>query len=449
MRAHGLAWLGLGVVACAAGAACASPPDEVPASSSSPYEVWIVDQSDARGSNHGGRVYVFSGDTLSGADVASAAPSQVIDLAADTAAMCRERTGANPVRPHMVLFTDDHRHATLAFVASGHVVVFDAASRAPLDCIRMSEAPGGRQAHAAFPAPDGSYILVANQNGKRLERIDADFSAGTFTHNPEATLDLATCTTPSGAPCQAPDVRPDNAPICPVIAASSDLSFVTLRGGGLLVVDPRPAPMRIVAEYDMATVKGNGCGGAEVAGSMYVNSGGRPGPMAHLQLYGFDVYRFPLGAFRGGAAPAAPNQPAPAVVFQAEGEHDSHGIAITGDGSHLWVMDRHADTVEVLSTADGAHVGTIALNGALTDNAAPDLTDVSPDGRLAFVALRGPTPLSGDPHNATGSTPGLGILEVIDNGRSGRLTGIVRLTNVGDDGVERADPHGLRVRRVN
>jgi hypothetical protein len=37
---------------------------------------------------------------------------------------------------------------------------------------------------------------------------------------------------------------------------------------------------------------------------------------------------------------------------------------------------------------------------------------------------------------------------VLDGGGNGRLLGIVRLTNVGADGVERADPHALRVRRI-
>jgi hypothetical protein len=87
---------------------------------------------------------------------------------------------------------------------------------------------GGWQAHAAFPAPDGSYILVANQNGRRLERIDADFTANHFEHNPAATLDLATCTTPGGQPCEHPSLRPINWPICPVIDASSTYGFVTL-----------------------------------------------------------------------------------------------------------------------------------------------------------------------------------------------------------------------------
>jgi hypothetical protein len=206
--------------------------------------------------------------------------------------------------------------------------------------------------------------------------------------------------------------------------------------------------MRIVAEYDMATVKGNGCGGAEVRRQMYVNSGGRPGPMEHLHAYGFDVYRFPLDAFRKAGAAFPPNTPSPKVVFTAEGQHDSHGMVLTGGDRFLWVMDRHADVVEVLAADNDARVRTLPLNGALTDNAAPDLADAAPSGNFVFVAFRGPTPLSGDPHNAKGSTPGLGVLEVLDGGKNGRLVGIVRLTNVGPDGVERADPHALRVRRI-
>ena len=412
------------------------------------YEVWIVDQSDSRGQKHGGTLYIYDGAALARQTASAPAPSATIDLAGEVSKLCMDKTQAAPVRPHMVLFNREHTHASLAFVASGHVVIFDAAARKPLDCLRMSQSPGGRQAHAAVPAPDGTYILVANQNGKRLERIDTNFKANTYTHNEAATLDLATCKTPAGAACQAPDIRPDNAPICPVISSASDLAFVTLRGGGMLVVDPRPSPMRIVAEYDMATVKGNGCGGATAQGQMYINSGGRPGPMEHLQMYGFEVYRFPLDGF-SAAKPRPLNTPAPTVVFRADGEHDSHGMAQTGGGRYLWVVDRHADVVEVISTADGKHAGTISLNGALTKNAAPDLADSDPSGALVFVALRGPTPLSGDPHNATGTTPGLGILEVTDGGRSGRLRNIIRLTNVGEDGVERADPHGLRVRRVS
>lgn len=435
--------------AVAAALVCAGGAAAQPRAGGGPrYEVWVVDQSDTRGFDHGGTLYIYDGADVGARTAGSAKPAAVIDLAAETSALCRDRTGAPPVRPHMLLFNREHTHATLAFVASGHVVVFDAASRKPLECLRASQSPTGRQAHAAFPSGDGSYILVANQNGKRLERIDSDFRKQTFVRNDAATLDLATCTTPSGAPCQAAGVRPDNAPICPVVSDTGDLAFVTLRGGGMFVVDPRATPMRIVAEYDVAAVKGNGCGGAEVRRQMYVNSGGRPGPMEHLHTYGFDVYRFSLDDFRKARAAFPPNMPSPKVVFTAEGQHDSHGMVLTGGDRFLWVMDRHADVVEVLAADNDARVRTLSLNGALTDNAAPDLADAAPSGTFVFVAFRGPTPLSGDPHNAKGSTPGLGVLEVLDGGKNGRLVGIVRLTNVGQDGVERADPHALRVRRI-
>ncbi|MGQ0430237.1 MAG: YncE family protein [Gammaproteobacteria bacterium] len=411
------------------------------------YEVWIIDQSDTRGLDHGGTLHIFGGDQFARGGIPAPAAATVVDLGGAGAALCRERTGANPVRPHMVLFDATGSHAVIAFVASGHVLVMDAATRNPVECIRTTKSPTGQQAHAAFPAPDGSYVLVANQNGKRLERIDSDFARRSFVHNLEATLDLATCRTLSGKACQEQGLRPDNAPICPVISPDGSLAFVTLRGGGMLVVDPRPTPMRIVAEYDMQTVHGNGCGGLEHGGNLYVNSGGRPGPMEHLHVYGFDVYRFTLADFGGGTSSV--NTPAAKVVYQVDGAHDSHGMVLTGrKGRYLWVFDRHADMIEVFATADDRHVGSIALNGALTSNAAPDISDISPAGDLVFVALRGPTPLSGDPHNARGDTPGLGVVRVGDGGRGGELSGIVRFSNVGADGVERADPHGLRVRRL-
>ncbi|HJS69626.1 MAG TPA: hypothetical protein VJ744_02395 [Gaiellaceae bacterium] len=43
-------------------------------------------------------------------------------------------------------------------------------------------------------------------------------------------------------------------------------------------------------------------------------------------------------------------------------------------------------------------------------------------------------------------TPGLGLIRVRKDGRTGALTGIARIANVDAGGVDRADPHGLRVR---
>jgi hypothetical protein len=378
--------------------------------------------------------------------------ADVIDLSGDTAALCMAETGANPVRPHMLLFDSAHEHAVLSFVASGHVVVFDAQTREPMDCVRTSVGAGGaRQAHAAFPAPDDSYILVANQNGKLLERIDTDMDgdglpyedAADIALDPAATLDLAGCTTPNGAPCQAAGVRPDNAPICPIIDSSSTMGFVTLRGGGLFVVDPTTTPMTIVAEYDAATVHGNGCGGVQVGEHMFLNSGG--GTAANLSE--FDVYEFPLADY--GQA-NTPNRPSPAVVFSDDAsEHrDSHGAAASKHGRYLWVADRAGNAAEVFDTETHEWVNTVNLVNEASDDPTPDLVDISPTGEHLFFTMRGPNPLSGDPHVATGSTPGLAVVKVTEGGSNGFVRGVVRISNVDAGGVERADPHGLRVRRT-
>ena len=74
-----------------------------------------------------------------------------------------------------------------------------------------------------------------------------------------------------------------------------------------------------------------------------------------------------------------------------------------------------------------------------------DLLDVSRSGSYVLAALRGPTPLTGDPHASRGTTPGVGLIRVDDVGRSGELVGIARISNV-VGGVELADPHALAVR---
>jgi len=412
------------------------------------FEVWLADQSDTR-PGFGGQLLIFDGARLRGRHAAAAAPLARLDLGGATADLCRAATGRNPVRPHMILFNHEYTHAVVSFVASGHVVVFDAATRTPVSCLETTiGSTGTRQAHAAFPSPDGTYILVANQNGKRLERIDSDFARNRYVHDPAATLDLATCTTPSGRPCEHPDLRPINWPICPILDATGTYGFVTLRGGGLFVVNPRTTPMTIVGEYDKATVKGNGCGGIEAGGHMYINSGGSPVNVSgtdphHPALYGFDVYRFPLSGYTSAALP---NTPAPTLLLSKSGMSDSHGVAAARDGRHLWVMDRHANVAEILDTRTGRWAGTVDLTTRRVDDPAPDLVDRSPDGDRLFVALRGNVPLSGDPHNATGSTPGLGIIQTTPSGRAGALVAVVPLTNPQQQPGQAPDAHGLRVR---
>lgn len=396
------------------------------------FEVWTIDQSNTPGTASGGTLYVYEGPSLAGAAAPSATPER-IDLGGAAQQLCVERTGTAPVRPHMLAFDPSERYGIVAFVATGHVLFLDAATRAPVECI-----DAGAQAHAAFATPDGRSVIVANQNGKLLQRISADFATGTFALDHAATLNLATCVTPSGAPCEAPGLRPDNAPICPVTDSSSRFVFVTMRGGGLFVVDARATPLRIVAEYDRDTVHPNGCGGVEANGKMYVNSGG--GTPANLTE--FDLYAFRLADF--STTPSAPNSPAPRVVLSQDDREnaDAHGMALTTHGRYLWMADRGASRLFVVDTITDALVSELAL----PEHSAPDLLGVAPSGNRIFASLRGSVPLTGDPHVAMGSTPGVGVFRVEQGGRTGTFQAIARIANVDAAGLDRADPHALAVR---
>jgi len=92
-------------------------------------------------------------------------------------------------------------------------------------------------------------------------------------------------------------------------------------------------------------------------------------------------------------------------------------------------------------------VDQFSLVGAVSNDPTPDLMDISPSGNRIFFTLRGPNPLTGNNptfNNAAGSTPGLGIVRVEQDGRRGTFFARVPISHL-VDGIERADPHGLRV----
>jgi hypothetical protein len=285
---------------------------------------------------------------------------------------------------------------------------------------------------------------VANQNGKHLDRISTDYANNKFVL--DATLDLANGMTPNGRPMQfvsgaGNSGRPDNAPILAVPNSTSTLIFVTLRGGGLFVINP--TTMQIVAEYDNLFVQANGFGGIEANGSMYINSGAG-GELTNPS--NFAVYRFPLSAC---GITNGPNTPAPREVFTDSSHHperDAHGLVAMRHNRYIWVLDRSMNVAEVFETSFGGRVNTIALDHPSIAGLTPDLADISPAGNRIFVSLRGPNPLSGSPHAATGTVPGLGIIHITEGGQSGVLASVVRISNKDASGVERADAHGIRLR---
>ncbi len=400
------------------------------------YEVWVIDQSNSRDEDgngtldSGGTLYAYNGADLKGEQASEAVPA-IVDLGGASRDLCVAQTGTAPVRPHMFTFNRSRTHAVISFVASGHVLFMNTTTKAPIRCIDV-----GAQAHASVPANDETFVVVANQNGRLLQRINTNYQTNTFTLDNAAQINLATCTTPSGAPCQDAVLRPDARPICPVIDRCDRFAFITLAGGGLFVVDPNTTPMSIIAEYDKTTVHPDGCGGVQANGQMYINSGGAREA---------DLYSFPL---RGYLSSNPPNTPAPTLIYSHDGtDSDSHGAVATSADRFLWVVERFGNNMTIVDTKDNSVVDQFSLVGPVSNDPAPDLLDISPDGKFIFMSLRGPNPLTGNNpafNNSVGSTPGVGIVRVQEGGKRGRFIARLPISRI-VGGVERADPHGLRV----
>ncbi len=293
--------------------------------------------------------------------------------------------------------------------------------------------------------------------------------------------------------------RANNVLVCPIVSDNNN-AYITFGGGGLLIADTDATPMTIIGEYDNQVVNGAGCGGVQVEDNMWINAGASASGAGATQST-FGMYTIDDSQF--SSSPNLPNTPAPVLVFkdatntatigniggdpnpnttgQIPGNstrRDAHGMARTVSGSHIHNADRVQNVVEVfdtetlarstydLTSADGQGNGLGACaaasvsddSGLPSNDPAPDLMDTTPDGKYLVVALRGPTPVSVT-HSAQGSCPGVGIIELTDDGASGRLAGVLRTTNTLDTsipsapgghaytGSERSDIHGAAIRR--
>ena len=218
-------------------------------------------------------------------------------------------------------------------------------------------------------------------------------------------------------------------------------------------------------------VRAAGCGGVE-AGSFIQMNAGVPG----ADKSEFTIYRFPVH-YPPAPASLPVNTPKPKVVYfdadngktagvdmSAGSNRDAHGMGRTFTGTYIHQFDRVRNNAEFfnmatlqrhtysLTTTDGTVNGTAGMAcgttaGVSTSNdPTPDLLDLSPHGNRFYIALRGPFPLT-FAHAATGSCPGLGVIELTDGGKSGRLIDVLETTHLNADGSKNiSDPHGAIVR---
>lgn len=479
------------------------------------YEVWLSDQANTQGitadvpnGTHGGHIVIYDGADLDHEPLID--NPLVLDVTTDLFQTANVTTGMHVSRIHGVVPSPDHRYMALNFVGSGHLGIVDGASRRPVCLFRTTGTTTGRQNHMSFWSTDGSHLIVANQSGRLLERVDVSRDrkgqVSGFVFNATATLDMVggvgrvltqpvaadsnvadkiTCVvsgtvaadqptlTPNGAPKQAAGIRPLNTVICPIPTSSGRHVFATLGGGGMFVVDSAATPMAIVAEYDGSVIRAAGCGGVEGAGFMHLNTGTSAPDVSE-----FTLYRFPL-AYPMSPAFNPPNTP-PAVATWEDPDNgriihgdnrDAHGIVLVRNvvsdrARYLHQMDRVRNNVEVFKVAPpwndlhARHEGTYdltttgACGSTLGSNAnndpTPDLGDLSPGGRphgrRIYVALRGPFPLT-VAHAAAGSCPGLGVITLTPNDKRGALTYALPTTVLNFHGTRNnSDPHAAVVR---
>lgn len=364
-----------------------------------PFEVWAMDQSDV-GAANAGRLYIYPG--LWTGDRSLIGAPDVIDFGE-----AAQGVGDGPgSRPHMIEFNSLQTHAIIANVRTGHLYIMRAMDRKVVASIDL-----GLQVHHAAAADDGQLIIAAKQNDKKLGLIRTNYLIDRYSYNPAEDLDL-------GALQDAG--HPDNAPICPVLSGRK--AYITLRGGGLFIVDISTTPMRILKSFGRDEVAPAGCGGVVFGGKVYINSG----TPTSSNLYVFDD---------------ATNTLVKTIALSSAGT-DGHGMTLVGGGRYLWMNNRgEGDNILVIDTAGDTLLGTVTSFGV-----APDIMARAPAGDLVFVTLRGPRPLTGDPHAAQGMTPGVAAIRVIKGGSTGQLAFFSPIGSQAPDSPN--DPHGVAVRLI-
>jgi DNA-binding beta-propeller fold protein YncE len=316
--------------------------------------------------------------------------------------------------PHMIDFDSQDRYAFVAATAGGATVVIDAVERTVTEVLLT-----GGGSHMAAVTPDDDAVWVAAIGAEQLVEIPLDLDADEPTFEIARTVDVGTLLADTGFDF------PSNAPVCHDYDGEGR-AWVTLgpgmEAGGLFVFDTDTA--EVVHAYDPTEIRANcGIGFTDDDTRAIANWSGIFG--ADLEVDGEgEWYVLDTDDFE--------------VVQTASSDGvDAHGVRITPDGETFWQVNRGSDDGQIID-AD-----TFEVVGAIDAGDAPDILDFSPDGSLAYITQRGPTPLSGDPHVAVGTQPGLLVVDT-ETGEHVQRLNPAQTTD--DDGTVLNDVHGVGVR---
>ena len=408
------------------------------------YEVWSVDQSGTASDGTGGLLYIWDGEDIF-IDGAKKASPEIIDLAK----AAKDANCDAPKKPHMILSnytTPKASHVLLANVGSGSTFFINIASREIVGCVStvggFNGAGGTTNSHASVASPDNSMAIVANIGAKDesgfLHKIQTNYTSDDY--KLVETLALDQFSNELGTEVARP--------ICHEFTSDSKFAYITLAGGGLLVVDVGSAdgttPITVVKVYDKDTVPGIGCGVSRLPFNKIMTNGESGAKGGDDFLYTFDTSKAVEGVF--------PNP----VQIELPGE-DTHG-AVTcidqkGDIFAITSM-RVSNDVNFVDLQTNKVVATQSMATSFSPDPKPDVADIV--GNKMFIALRGSKPLS-----AIGSlesadrTPGVAVLTISDDCKSfsweeedlASMKDPDRLVTDSFSGlkISVSDPHGLEV----
>ena len=411
-----LATLAILVASCGGRSAA---PSTAPTASSAPasYELWVVDQAETTPTG-GGTLYIYKGGDLK---AVAPAPAYTVNLG-EAALGVGDGVGKHG---HSIAFNPAMTHAVISYVDSGHVQVIRAADRKVVASIKMTgSAAGAARPHASAVTPAGDAIIVANQGGKRLQRIAADFKNDVYRLDSAADLDLS--------PLEDAD-HPGNLPVIPVFTPDGRYVYVPMRGGGSYVVDYQATPMKTVASLGKPAIGSQSCCATFVKDTIWTTAQGG----ATTTTTSFNLYQ----------VTGLPDKPVANKILSRTGNVESHSVILVGQ--YLWLADRFANTLDIVDQTGEAKTMSLASGPLAGRDPAPDIMAASPDESSVFVALRGKTPLTSNIKgldNAVGDVGGFAILTVKDGGRDAAVTSFVGLPLAA--GASVVDPHGLRVRII-
>ncbi len=314
-------------------------------------------------------------------------------------------------RTHWINFTSDSKYAWIASTVSGNTAVVRAEDRQVIATFDT-----GPASHAADIYPDDSGVLVSVIKTGELVEIVSDHAAEAFSVGRRLII------AEDPLVKERADEFPSANPISSAFTRDGRYAYVTLgpalADGGLVILDLET--FTLVKAYSPKEVKVNLMSVLSPDGTkMYVTGGSRD---AKSLFYVFDTATHEV------------------VAKDATRGAEAHGMALTPDGSEIWITNRWTGNVGIISTEFDEYIERIPFVGE-----APDLLVFSPDGVFAFILLRGGGPTDAGAMSGAGELPAVVVVAV----ETRQVMDILIQGELTDEGeLPALDYHGIAIRQL-